>query len=187
MGFCIAAEAVQRGHGVILVTGPVTLPEPDAVEVINVVSAAEMFEASKSRFLECDGAIMTAAVGDYRPARRLRRKLKKRNRARTIELKPTEDICAFLGRIKGTRILVGFAMEDRDHHENAESKLYGKQCDAIVLNRLDALGAKIAEVEILRADTGWSPRFSGTKAQIATAILDVLESLAARKDQYRVS
>ncbi|GAG27785.1 unnamed protein product, partial [marine sediment metagenome] len=92
----------------------------------------------------------------------------------------TEDICAYLGRIKGARILVGFAMEDRDHHQNAESKLRGKQCDAIVLNRLDALGAKTAEVEILRVDMGWSGPLSGTKARIADAILDALESLSER-------
>ena len=79
-------------------------------------------------------AIMTAAVCDYRPVDRLAQKFKKRNESRHVELAPTTDICATLGACKGTRVVVGFAMEDHDHHANAEAKLQRKGCDAMVLN-----------------------------------------------------
>lgn len=180
MGFGVATEAARRGHGVTLVAGPVELPDPNGVDVIHVVSAEQMFEACTLRFVECDAAVMAAAVCDDRPVRRLGRKRKRQNSARAVELRSTEDICAHLGRIKGERILVGFAMEDHNHRKNAEIKLRRKRCDAIVLNRLDALGADTAQVEILRADTGWSGRFSGSKTRIAVAIVDLVESLAGQ-------
>lgn len=180
MGFCVATEAAGRGHDVTLVAGPVELPEPGGVDMIHIISADQMFEACTSSFVECDAAIMAAAVCDDRPARRLSRKRKRQSRARTIELRPTEDICAHLGRIKGERILVGFAMEDHDNRKNAEVKLRRKRCDAIVLNQLDTLGADTAQVEILRADTGWSGRVSGPKTRIAVAIVDLVESLAGK-------
>ncbi len=179
MGFSIAAEAVQRGHEVILIAGPVSLPDPEGAEVIRVVTAGEMFDACRGRFAACDAAVMAAAVADYRPARRSARKVKKHNQSRTVELRPTKDICAALGARKGERIVVGFAMEDRDHHRRAETKMRRKQCDAIVLNRVETLGAETARVEILRGDSGWARPMSGSKARIASGVLDLVESLVA--------
>ncbi len=181
MGYAVAAEAVRRGHQVVLVSGPVELSEPGGARVIHVVSAHEMLEAVTSEFEKCQAAVMTAAVCDYRPSRRLSHKLKKQNRSRSIQLQPTEDILAHLGKIKGDRVLIGFAIEDHEHHVNAEAKLRRKRCDAIVLNGLGNVGSDSAEVEILRADTGWSPPLSGTKGQIAAAVLDLLESLFAAR------
>jgi phosphopantothenoylcysteine decarboxylase/phosphopantothenate--cysteine ligase len=123
---------------------------------------------------------MTAAVCDYKPSRRLGHKRKKQNRTRSIQLQPTEDILAHLGRIKGDRIVIGFAMEDRNHRANAESKLRRKHCDAIVLNDLGNVGSNAGQVEILRADAGWSQPVTGTKAQIAATVADMIESLVAR-------
>ena len=180
MGYAIAAEAARRGHEVVLVSGPVELPDPAGVEVIRVVGASEMFQAVTSVFGECQCAVMTAAVCDYRPSRRLGHKLKKQNRARSIQLQPTEDILAHLGRIKGDRILIGFAMEDHNHRANAESKLRRKRCDAIVLNDLGNVGSDVGQVEILRADSGWSQPVAGTKARIAATVVDMIESLTAR-------
>lgn len=181
MGYAIATEAVRRGHQVVLVSGPVELPGPKGLEIIRVVSAREMFEAAVSHFQECQAVVMTAAVCDYRPSRRLANKLKKKNRSRPINLQPTEDILAHLGKIKGDRVLVGFAMEDRDHHANAEAKLRRKRCDAMVLNGIGNVGGKSAVVEILRADTGWSDPLAGSKTRIAAAVVDLVESLASRK------
>jgi phosphopantothenoylcysteine decarboxylase/phosphopantothenate--cysteine ligase len=177
MGYAIAAEAVRRDHAVVLVSGPVELAEPDGAEVIHVVSAKEMFDAAMSLFADCDAAVLTAAVCDYRPAERLTKKLRKHNRARTVELLPTEDICAHLGRVKGGRILVGFAMEDHDHHKNTEAKLGRKRCDAMVLNGIGNIGGDTAEIEILRADTGWSGPIAGSKAEVAAAVINLVESL----------
>lgn len=179
MGYAVASEAAMRGHDVILVSGPVALTPPVGVRVVSVVSAAEMYEHSCAAFEACDAAVMTAAVCDYRPSRRLEHKLKKRGRPRPITLVPTRDIAADLGRIKGDRVLVGFAMEDHDHHANAEMKLHKKRCDAMVLNGIANVGGDHAEVEILRASGGWSQPTRGTKAKIASLVVDLVEGLAA--------
>lgn len=178
MGYAVAGEAVRRGHQVVLVSGPVELSEPDGAEVIRVVSAHEMFQAVTSEFPECQAAVMTAAVCDYRPSKRLSRKLKKQGRSsRSVKLEPTEDILAHLGQMKGDRVLIGFAVEDHEPHANAEAKLRRKRCDAMVLNGLGNIGSDSAEVEILREDAGWSAPFSGTKGHVAAAVMDLLESL----------
>ena len=177
MGYAITVEAIQRGHQVILVSGPVTQPRPDGAEVIDVVSAKEMFEAATLRFDGCDAAILTGAVCDYRPAQRLTNKLKKDNRPRTMELQPTEDICAYLGKRKGGRVLIGFAMEDHNHRPHAEAKLRRKRCDAMILNGIENVASETAEIEIFRADRGWSGPVSGSKAEIAATVMDLVESL----------
>lgn len=181
MGYAIAAEAARRRHEVVLLSGPVEQAEPDGVEVVRVVSADEMFEAATSLFDECHAAVMTAAVCDYRPARRLEHKLKKQNRIRSVRLTPTRDICAHLGKIKGNRVVVGFAMEDHDHKAHAETKLRRKRCDAMVLNGIGNVGGDAAEIEILRADKGWSGRTSGTKAAVAVSVVNLIEDLRATR------
>ncbi len=177
LGYHIACEAAQRGHEVVLVSGPVQLPEPNGVTVHHVVTAQEMFEVVTSLFAGCRAAVLTAAVCDYRPSRRLDHKLKKQNRVRTIHLQPTLDICAYLGIQKGSRVLVGFAMEDHDHRANAEAKLRRKRCDAMVLNGIANVGGDSAEVEILRAGAGWSGPVSGSKGKIAALLVDLVEEL----------
>jgi len=182
MGYAIAAEAARRGHEVVLVSGPVSLPEPKGVDVLQVVSAEEMFTVAVSLFAECHAAVMTAAVCDYRPTRRLDHKLKKQNRVRPIHLQPTKDICAHLGKIKGDRVVIGFAMEDYDHHAHAEEKLERKRCDAIVLNGIENVGADAAVVEILRVDTGWSAPLRGSKTEVAGKIVALTERLVRHRD-----
>jgi len=181
MGYAIAAAARARGHSVVLVSGPVSLRPPADVECVHVVSAAEMARACKRAFPDCDVAILTAAVCDYRPARRLPRKLKKQAQARTVLLEPTEDICATLGRRKGRRILIGFAMEDHAVHRHAEQKLRRKRCDAVVLNGPENVGGTTATIEVLLADGRWLPSISGTKRALATRIVRLAERLAAGK------
>ena len=178
MGYAIARKAAQRGHEVILVSGPVDLPDPQGVRVLRVVSAHEMFEASVAEFETCDAAIMTAAVCDYRPSRKLDHKLKKQPRVRPIHLQPTKDICAHLGRIKKHRIVIAFAMEDHDHYAHAEAKLKKKRCDAIVLNGIANVGGDDAEVEILVARRGWSGPLAGSKMEIAGKVVMLTETLA---------
>ena len=181
MGYAIAAEAAARGYGVTLVSGPVAIAEPKGVRVIQVVSAEEMFEVAESAFGECHVAVMTAAVCDYRPTRRLDHKMKKQNRVRPIHLQPTTDICAHLGKIKGDRVVIGFAMEDHDHRAHAESKLMRKRCDAIVLNGLENVATDDATITVLRADLGWRAAVRGTKIQVAEKIVDLAESLLDRQ------
>lgn len=178
MGYAVASVAATRGHDVVLVSGPVALTPPAGVRFVSVVSAAEMYEHSLAVFEGCDAAVMTAAVCDYRPSRRLDHKLKKRASPRPITLVPTRDIAAELGRTKGGRVVVGFAMEDHDHHANAEAKLHKKRCDAMVLNGIGNVGSDQAEVEILRAPDRWSRSVRGTKAKIALIVVGLVEALA---------
>ena len=177
MGYAIAAEAARRGHEVVLISGPVPLPDPPGVTTVRVTTADEMFDASIEHFAHSDAAIMTAAVCDYAPAERLLQKLKKQDASRTVELRPTRDICAHLGAIKGGRVVIGFAMEDHDHRSNAEAKLLRKRCDAIVLNGISNVGSDSAEVEIFRANGGWTAPERGTKCEIAVLVLALTESL----------
>lgn len=180
MGYAIAAEAARRGHQVTLVSGPVAIQAPRHVRVIRVVSAAEMARACKQAFKTADVAIMTAAVSDYRPAVRAPRKLPKQKQDMRVRLEPTEDIAAALGRRKGKRLLVGFAMEDHGGYAKARRKYEKKNCDLIVLNGPENIGADRARVELYTARQGWSPPIQGTKAGIARKLILAIEKLAAR-------
>lgn len=180
MGYAIAAEAAARGHEVILISGPVEQHPPANVQLVRVTSAAEMLAASLNAFATCDAAIMTAAVCDYRPTQRRDKKIAKETRTFSIDLEPTEDICARLGLLKGRRVVIGFALEDHDHLTHAEEKLKRKHCDAIVMNDVRTVGSATAEVRFLRADIGWQPQVGGTKEQVAQSIVALAEALFAR-------
>ena len=186
MGYAIAAAARDRGHRVVLVSGPVAIRPPAGVEFISVVSAAEMARACKSVFGGCEAAILTAAVCDYRPRRRLTHKLRKQPRARSIVLEPTEDICTSLCRRKGGRIVIAFAMEDRAGHRHAEQKLRRKGCDAVVLNGPENIGSADATVEVLLACGRWLPAICGTKRAIARRLVRLTEQLAAGRVPQRL-
>ena len=177
MGYAIADSAVTRGHAVTLVSGPVELSAPRGVELIRVVSAADMLAASLRAFELCDCAIMVAAVCDYRPVKREAKKLPKMREHFSIELEPTEDICATLGRIKGARKVIGFALEDHDHEAHAAEKLARKNCDAIVLNDLKTVNAEEAEIRILVSGEGFLPSIRGSKSTVAQHVLEVVERM----------
>ncbi len=177
MGYAIAREAATRGHRVTLVSGPVMLEAPRGVKVIAVTTAAEMAAACKAAFRRADAAVMTAAVCDYRPVERHRFKLAKSNKPKRVLLEPTEDIAATLGRRKGRRLLVGFAMEDADGHRKAERKLRRKNCDFIVLNGAENIGGDGAVVEIFTAASGWSEPIRGTKRSVARRLVRKLEDM----------
>jgi phosphopantothenoylcysteine decarboxylase/phosphopantothenate--cysteine ligase len=181
MGYALAGEAARRGHEVTLVSGPVALEAPRGVKVIRVETAAEMSMACKRAFVGADAAFMTAAVCDYRPRGRVGYKRAKKNRPLKVVLEPTEDIAAALGRRKGQRILIAFAMEDHDPRAHAERKLHRKNCDLIVLNGPANVGRDRAEVEFFSPETGWTGPFRGTKAQVARRLIRTVERLEARR------
>lgn len=179
MGLAIAAVAIDHGHDVDLVLGPVEAEPPAGARTLRVTTAAEMFDESVRAFASCDAAVLTAAVCDYRPRRRQATKLKKRNQPKTVTLTPTRDIAAHLGRNKGPRITVCFAMEDYNGRAHAEQKLKRKNCDAIVLNGRENIGSDTARVEILERGGRWSPELIGTKRKVARTIVRLVESLLA--------
>jgi len=179
MGYALARAARRRGHQVVLISGPVALKPPAGVQVVPVVSAAEMSKACKKTFPWCDAVIMTAAVCDYRPAYRLDHKLRKQARSRHVPLVPTEDILATLGRRKAGRILVGFAMEDHDARRHAASKLRRKNLDAILLNGPGNIGGDAAQMDLLTAGGAWERWPSSTKNALAIRVVRLVEDLAA--------
>lgn len=181
MGYALAGAARRRGHDVVLVSGPVALEPPKDVQVVNVVSAAEMSRACKEAFEKCDAVIATAAVCDYRPEYRLDHKLKKQHKARAISLLPTEDILASLGKRKGRRVLIGFAMEDHSARPNAERKLRRKNLDAILLNGPENIGGNTARMELLLAGGAWETWAPASKRALATRVIRLTEALVAAK------
>ncbi len=136
MGYAIAEALAKRGAEVTLISGPTNLTTPDLVKRVDVTSANDMYIATKEHFTDADGAVMCAAVADYTPAERSDIKIKKSEDDMTIKLRKTVDIAAELGKIKGDKILVGFALETNNETQNAASKLERKNLDFIVLNSL---------------------------------------------------
>ena len=141
MGYAIAGELADRGACVTLVTGRTELPTPAGVERVDVLSAAEMYDAAVRAFEGSDGAVMCAAVADYTPDRVSDTKIKKCDGDMCITLRRTRDIAAELGAHKDGRLLVGFALETHDEQAHAEAKLEKKNFDFIVLNSLRDAGA----------------------------------------------
>ena len=180
MGYAIAGELAALGAAVTLVTGRTSLPTPAGVERVDVLSAAEMYEAAVGAFDASDGAVMCAAVADYTPAHVSDTKIKKGDGGLTIELRRTRDIAAELGARKGGRVLVGFALETDDEEAHAEAKLTKKNFDFIVLNSLRDPGAgfrgdtnKVTLID--RAGREELPLMS--KREVAARIADKLETI----------
>ncbi|MDE5814809.1 MAG: bifunctional phosphopantothenoylcysteine decarboxylase/phosphopantothenate--cysteine ligase CoaBC, partial [Alistipes sp.] len=178
MGYAIAGELARRGAEVTLVSGRTALDTPIGVRRVDVLSAAEMYDATTAAFAEADGAVMCAAVADYTPAEVADRKLQKGNGEMTLVLKRTRDIAAALGAAKGNRLLVGFALETHDEQAHAEAKLTKKNFDFIVLNSLRDAGAgfrgdtnKVSFID--RAGREELPLMS--KAEVAERIADKIE------------
>jgi phosphopantothenoylcysteine decarboxylase/phosphopantothenate--cysteine ligase len=181
MGFAVAGEAARRGARVVLVAGPVSLEPPSGVEVVRVQTAAEMSAVVGSRFQECDAVVMAAAVADFRPAAPRDDKIKKEGGPPRLDLEPTEDILAGLGKRKEHQVLVGFAAETGDVLAEGRRKLSEKNLDLLVANRVGSpgtgFGSETNEAAILsREDPDESLR-GWTKADLARAICDRLAHL----------
>jgi phosphopantothenoylcysteine decarboxylase/phosphopantothenate--cysteine ligase len=134
MGYALAENAVQRGARVVLISGPVGLTPPVGVEVVNVRTAIEMRRAVLDRLEEATIIVKAAAVADYHLADVPERKMKKTGASLMLELNPTPDILAEIGRKKGSRLLIGFAAETNDLAAEAHRKLKSKNCDMVVGN-----------------------------------------------------
>jgi len=141
MGFELAKEAASLGADVILVSGPSNENvNHSLIKRVDVVSAAQMYKAVHQYYNDCNIAILSAAVADFRPVSIASGKIKKKN-GLTIELAQTKDILASLGEEKKDQFLVGFALETDNELENAKGKLQRKNLDLIVLNSLNDKGA----------------------------------------------
>jgi phosphopantothenoylcysteine decarboxylase / phosphopantothenate---cysteine ligase len=139
MGYAIAEAAIESGHDVFLISGPVNLDPPRGVEFIAVSTGDEMFDATDRHLRNCDVLVMCAAVADYKPKNISPGKIKKRDTNFSLELIPTRDILSSLSKQDRQFLVVGFAAETNDVEENAQKKLRDKNCDMIVAN--DVSGA----------------------------------------------
>jgi phosphopantothenoylcysteine decarboxylase/phosphopantothenate--cysteine ligase len=126
MGYALARAAWRRGAEVTLVTGPTHLDSPKGISMIKVKTAEEMREAVMNNYRENDVVIKAAAVSDYKPLSKAREKEKKKGIPIIVEMEPTPDILAELGKDKGDVTLVGFAAETTDHVANAMEKIKRK-------------------------------------------------------------
>ena len=149
MGYAIAEAALEAGHEVILISGPVKLDPPRDAKFVLVSASDEMFDAVHRHADQSDVCILCAAVADYKPAKVSPVKIKKRAGNLSLELIPTRDILDSLGRRQNRQfILVGFAAETNDVEQNAAQKLHAKNCDIMVAN--DArLGMESDENELI--------------------------------------
>lgn len=178
MGYAIARRAMLRGAEVTLVTGVTALEPPPFVEVVHVVSAAEMFDAVTSRAPEQDAVIKSAAVADYRPAEIASEKQKKHDGEMQIPLTRTQDILAYLGEHKREgQFLCGFSMETQNMLENSREKLKRKHLDMICANNLKVSGAGFGTdtnvVTLIQKDSERElPLLS--KEAVGDAILDII-------------
>jgi phosphopantothenoylcysteine decarboxylase/phosphopantothenate--cysteine ligase len=176
MGYALAEAAVRRGARTILVSGPVELDAPLGVDWVPVRSTEEMRSAVMARAPEATILIMAAAVADYRPAAVHANKIKRSEGRITVDLEPTADILAEVGRAKGKSILIGFAAETDRLVENARDKLQRKGADMIVANDVTQEGAGFDIdtniVTLVVRDGRDIPLPKMTKREVADKILD---------------
>lgn len=180
MGYAIAKVAMLRGAKVTLVSGPVSLPKPPFMDVVDVTSAEEMYEAVTSRFAGQDIVIKAAAVADYRPAFVSDEKMKKGDGELSIPLERTKDILAALGTMKQPhQFLCGFSMETQNMLENSRAKLTKKNLDMIVANNLKVSGAGFGMdtniVTILTKDNEWQLEKMSKEAVADVLLTHIME------------
>ena len=142
MGYALAKEARNAGAKVTLISGKTNLPQPYGVDVVNVISAADMRECVVNNFEKADVVIMSAAVADYMPIEKADHKIKKAEGDLSIALKRTQDILLTIGKKKReNQVVIGFAMETENLLENAAKKLQEKNANYIIANSIRELGA----------------------------------------------
>jgi len=183
MGYALAAAACRRGAEVTLVSGPTGLKPPRHVTLVRVSTTEEMRKAVMGCRSRCDVILKAAAVLDYRPCERASHKIKKQECILPLELEPTPDILAELGRAKGKRrcILVGFAAETRDLMTHATEKLKKKNLDMIVANDVSRKDAGFESdtnlVKIIHRDGAVEDLPLMSKLEVADQLLTRIKTL----------
>jgi phosphopantothenoylcysteine decarboxylase/phosphopantothenate--cysteine ligase len=175
MGRALAEAAIERGHHVAIVSGPVEIDYPPQATVVHVISTEEMLAAAAMEFERCDGLIGAAAPCDYRPVRVEPNKIPKTGQPIDLHLIETDDVVATLGAKKGRRWVVGFALETEDHRLRALAKLERKFCDLMVTNGPQAISALDNEVEVLTPSGEVLATLAGLKEIVAARILAIID------------
>ncbi|HET6845127.1 MAG TPA: bifunctional phosphopantothenoylcysteine decarboxylase/phosphopantothenate--cysteine ligase CoaBC [Candidatus Angelobacter sp.] len=183
MGYALAEAALRRGAKVILISGPTALKPPSAAEFVQIQTASEMRDAVMAHLDRATMVIKAAAVADFTVRNAADRKIKRKG-AITLELEPTQDILAEIGKRKGQCIVVGFAAETNDVLENARKKLESKSLDAIVVNDVSRPGigfdSERNAVTII-THSGAVEIPEGSKWEVAHRVLDAVVRLKAER------
>jgi phosphopantothenoylcysteine decarboxylase/phosphopantothenate--cysteine ligase len=176
MGFALAEEAQARGARVVLVSGPVNLPDPRGIEVEHVTTAKEMRDAVMKHLKDATIVIKAAAVADYHRANPPQQKEKKTAARLSLELDPTPDILAEVGKKKGDRLLIGFAAETENLVPEARRKLETKNCDMVVANLVSnketGFDSDENEVTLVTRAGATIPVARAPKREIANRVFD---------------
>jgi phosphopantothenoylcysteine decarboxylase/phosphopantothenate--cysteine ligase len=176
MGRALCEAAAHFGHDPVVITGPVQIDYPAAVEIVSVTSTEELLAACSERFPTCDGVIGAAAPCDYRPIRIETQKIAKTGDPLHLDLIETPDVMATLGAQKRPdQWLVGFALETEDQRFRALTKLVKKSCDLMVLNGPQAMDALDNQIEILNAAGELVAAAQGSKVDVALRILEIVD------------
>lgn len=188
MGFAIAESLAAKGALVKLIAGPTHLNTKNCnIERIDVKSAEQMYNATVKEFEQADVAILSAAVADYTPKNVFSQKVKKADNVLNIELQPTKDILAQLGKMKTDKqTLVGFALETNDEENNAKQKLSKKNLDFIVLNSLNdknaCFGFDTNKVTIIDSNGNMTKTDLKSKSEIAEDVVSKLIDTIKEKE-----
>ena len=189
MGYALARVARRRGAEVTLITGPTNLPLPSVDKVVQIRTAQEMYEAVLENFKKSTIIIKAAAVADYRPAAQAAEKIKKSSQPLSLRLERNPDIISEIGKIKGRRILVGFAMETQNLLANAREKLKRKNLDFIVANSLREEGAGFQTdtnvITIIDVSGNAEALPKMTKIDAAVRILDSVKDAIRKKGKSK--
>jgi len=175
MGYEIAKAAVARGHKCTLISGPTYLKPPNRVKILKVVSAQDMYREVMKAYKNADAVVMAAAVSDYRPQKRYINKIKKDSKILNLKLIKTPDILSRIGKNKGKRILIGFALEVQNAQKNAIEKLHKKNLDYIVLNMPMSFGKDKISASIISKDEKIVELKSISKKILARKLIKLLE------------
>ena len=181
MGFALAEECSRRGAKVVLIAGPVSLTCTENIQRVDVESCKEMYEAAVEEFPNCDAAILCAAVADFRPETIAEQKIKRVGDELLLKLKPTQDIAATIGTMKGEgQRIVAFALETNEEESNAQRKLEKKNADFIVLNSTRIPGTTFQaddnQITIINKE-GKKSYAKKPKTEVARDIIDELVSI----------
>lgn len=176
MGAALAAAALNLGHEVVVVSGPVSVDYPKGVHRIDVVTTQEMLDVAHREFESCDGAIGAAAPCDYQPQQIQSQKIAKTGKPIQLHLIETPDVVATLGeRKRKDQWVVGFALETEDRRFRATVKLEKKHCDLMVSNGPEAINSDTNQVEIIDPAGDILCALSGTKSDVAREIVQEID------------
>ena len=177
MGVALTQAALNLGHDVIVVSGPVSIVYPSEAQVIDVLTTQDMLDATKSAFEDADGLIGAAAPCDYMPKQVEIQKMSKTGEGLQLALIETPDIIATLGATKlRKQWVVGFALETEDIRFRAIVKMSRKCCDMIVSNSPSAMNSDDNSVEVILRDGTILEQLTGPKSLVASGILSHIQT-----------